>query len=43
VLASSITGFAGSGTTQAKFVPAPLNLVSMTRRSMPFVKQINAR
>ncbi len=41
--AASIRGWAGTGTTQAKFVPDPVNRVSMTRRSTPFDQQMSAR
>ena len=38
-----MTGGEGKGMTHAKFVPAPVNRVSMTRRSRPLVKWIKAR
>ena len=38
MVASSITGGEGNGTTHAKFVPSPVNRVSMTSRSTPLVK-----
>ena len=41
--AEMMTGWLGSGTTHAKFVPAPVKRVSITSRSVPLEKQISAR